>query len=105
VLQALDAESQRYLLMHVVAADLLDRHAAAHRLVLLCAEDGPFAWLSRVGWRKTHLYVRIALTPCPRRLPALLKLRGNDRRVVEKHWLRGRVLRRSVLHRLLRRPS
>lgn len=105
VLQALDPDSQRYLLMHVVVADLLDRHAAAYRLVLLRAEDGPFAWLSRVGWRKTHLYVRIGLTPCPRRLPALLKLRGNDRRVVEKHWLRGRVLPGSVLDTLLRRPS
>ncbi len=103
VLQGLDATSQRYLLMHVVAADLLDRQAAQYRLVLMRAEDGPFAWLSQVGWRKTHLFVRIALTPCPRRLPALLKLRGNDRRIVERHWLRGRVLPGSVLDCLMRR--
>lgn len=103
VLQGLDASLQRYLLMHVVAADLLDRHAAGYRLVLMRAEDGPFAWLSQVGWRKTHFFVRIALTPCPRRLPALLKLRGNDRRMVERHWLRGRVLPGSVLDSLMRR--
>lgn len=105
VLQGLDHDSQRYLLMHVVAADLLDRHGAGYRLALMRAEDGPFAWLCGVGWRKTHLFVRIALTPCPRRLPALLKLRGNDRRVVERHWLRRRVLPGSVLDELLRRPS
>lgn len=105
VLQGLDHDSQRYLLMHVVAADLLDRHAADYRLVLMRAEDGPFAWLSGVGWRKTHLYVRVALTPCPRRLPAVLKLRGNDRRVIERHWLRGRLLPGSALDTLMRRPT
>jgi hypothetical protein len=105
VLQGLDPDSQRYLLMHVVAADLLDRHGADYRLVLLRAEDGPFAWLCGVGWRKTHLYVRIALTPCPRRLPALLKLRGNDRRAIERRWQRGRVLPGSALDELMRRPS
>ncbi|MFG6431218.1 glycosyltransferase family 32 protein [Roseateles sp. LYH14W] len=105
VLQRLDTGSQRYLLMHVVAADLLDRQAADYRLALMRAEDGPFAWLCGVGWRKTHLFVRIALTPCPRRLPALLKLRGNDRNIVERNWLRGRVLPGSVLDALLRRPS
>ncbi|KQW43505.1 MULTISPECIES: glycosyltransferase family 32 protein [unclassified Roseateles] len=105
VLQRLDHDSQRYLLMHVVAADLLDRHGAGYRLALLRAEDGPFAWLCGVGWRKTHLYVRVALTPCPRRLPAVLKLRGNDRRVIERHWQRGRVLPGSALDELIRRPS
>lgn len=105
VVQGMDASMQRYLLMHVVAAELLDRHADAYRLVLMRAEDGPLAWLSQMGWRKTHLYVRIALTPCPRRLPALLKLRGNDRRLVEKHWLRGRVLPGSALDALLRRRN
>ncbi len=105
VLQGLDHDFQRYLLMHVVAADLLDRDAARYRLALLRAEDGPFAWLSGVGWRKTHLYVRVALTPCPRRLPAVVKLRGNDRRVIERHWLRGRVLPGSALDALLRPPS
>jgi Capsular polysaccharide synthesis protein len=105
VLQALDASAQRYLLMHVVAADVLERDASVFRLALLRAEDGPFAWLCGVGWRKTHLFVRIALTPCPRRLPALLKLRGNDRRIAERHWLRRRILPGSVLDELLRRPS
>ncbi|WP_457424998.1 glycosyltransferase family 32 protein [Roseateles sp. P5_E7] len=104
VVQGLDHDLQRYLLMHVTAADLLDRRADEFRLALLRAEDGPLAWLSGVGWRKTHLLVRLALTPCPRRMPAVLKLRGNDRSLVEKHWLRGRVLPGSALDELLRRP-
>lgn len=105
VLQNLDDAMQRYLLMHVVAADLLDRHGAAYRLSLLRAEDGPLAWVSQMGWRKTHLFVRMALTPCPRRLPALVKLRGGERNTIERHWLRGRVLPGSALDVLLRRPS
>ncbi|HEU6456341.1 MAG TPA: capsular polysaccharide synthesis protein [Roseateles sp.] len=101
VVQALTEDLQRYLLMHVVAADLLDRRQNTGRLVLLRAEDGPFAWLSKVGWRKRHLYARLALTPCPRSLPALIKLRGGDRTVAERNWLRGRMLKSSALARLI----
>lgn len=104
VVQALTEDFQRYLLMHVAASDLLDRAPQAHRLALLRAEDGPFAWLAGVGWRKRHLYARLALTPCPARLPALIKLRGGDRNVTERHWLRGRVLSRSALARLIAPP-
>lgn len=101
VVQGLTEDFQRYLLMHVAAADLLDRTPQAWRLALLRAEDGPFAWLAGVGWRKRHLYARLALTPCPTGVPALLKLRGGDRAVTERHWLRGRVLQSSALARLL----
>jgi hypothetical protein len=101
VVQALTQDFQRYLLMHVAAADILDREPALSRLVLLRAEDGPFAWLAQVGWRKRHLFARLALTPAPHRLPALVKLRGGDRTLAERNWLRGRVLKSSVLARLL----
>lgn len=101
VVQALTEDFQRYLLMHVAAADLLDRSPQAWRLALLRAEDGPFAWLAGVGWRKRHLYARLALTPCPTQVPALIKLRGGDRSVTERHWLRGRVLPSSALARLI----
>jgi hypothetical protein len=101
--QGLDEDFQRYLLMHVAAADLLDRQPDAARLLLLRAEDGPFAWLAGVGWRKRHLYARIALTNCPRMMPAVLKLRGGDRAVVERHWLRGRYLAISALAQLVDR--
>jgi hypothetical protein len=101
VVQALTEDFQRYLLMHVAASELLDRDPQLARLVLLRAEDGPFAWLAGVGWRKRHLYARLALVPCPRVLPAVLKLRGGDRAVVERNWQRGWVSPFSALRHLL----
>ena len=101
VVQALTEDFQRYLLMHVAATDLLDREPQAHRLALLRAEDGPFAWLAGVGWRKRHLYARLALTPCPAHMPALIKLRSGDRTVTERNWLRGRLFKSSAIARLL----
>lgn len=104
VVQGLTEDFQRYLLMHVAASDLLDRQPQLARLVLLRAEDGPFAWHAAVGWRKRHLFARLALAPCPRMLPAVLKLRGGDRAVVERNWQRGWVSPFSALRHLLQRP-
>jgi len=101
VVQALTDDFQRYLLMHVAASELLDREPQLARLVLLRAEDGPFAWHAGVGWRKRHLFARLALVPCPRMLPAVLKLRGGDRAVVERNWKRGWVSPFSALRHLL----
>ena len=105
VVQGLSEDFQRYLLMHVAASDLLDRQPQLARLVLLRAEDGPFAWHAGVGWRKRHLFARLALAPCPRMLPAVLKLRGGDRAVVERNWRRGWVAPFSALRHLLQRPQ
>ncbi len=101
VAQKLSPDFQRYLLMHMAASDLLDQHPQAYSLALLRAEDTAFAFHLGVGWRKRHLYVRLALTPCPARLPMLIKLRGGDRKVVERNLARGRWLRSSALARLL----
>ncbi|HEY9105805.1 MAG TPA: capsular polysaccharide synthesis protein [Roseateles sp.] len=105
VVQGLNDEFQRYLLMHLAAADMLDREPEAHRLALLRAEDGPYAWLAAVGWRKRHHYARLALTHAPTRLPALIKLRGGDRAVTERNWLKGRWLSGSALIELLGKPD
>lgn len=104
VVQALTEDFQRYLLMHVAASELLDRSPQLARLVLLRAEDGPFAWHAGVGWRKRHVFARLALAPCPRMLPAVLKLRGGDRTVVERNWRRGWVSPFSALRHLLAPP-
>lgn len=101
VVQGLPEGLQHDPLMHVTAGELLDREPRAARLVLLRAEDGPFAWHAALGWRKRHLYARLALTSCPRVMPAVLKLRGADRAVVERHWRRGRFLAISALAQLV----
>lgn len=105
IVQALTEDFQRYLLMHVAASELLDREPQIARLVLLRAEDGPLAWHAGVGWRKRHLFARLALVPCPRVLPAVLKLRGGDRAVVERNWRRGWVSPFSALRHLLDRNT
>jgi hypothetical protein len=87
--------------MHITASELLHRDPQLARLVLLRAEDGPLAWHAGVGWRRRHLYARLALVPCPRVLPAVLKLRGGDRAVVERNWRRGLVSPFSALRHLL----
>jgi hypothetical protein len=103
VVQALTDESQRHLLMQMAAGELLDREPQLARLVLLRAEDGPLAWQAGVGWRQRHLYARLALVPCPRVLPAVLKLRSADRDIVERNWRRGLVSPFSALVQLITR--
>lgn len=101
VVQDLTPDFQRYLLMHVAVADLLDREPQRFRLALLRAEDSAYALHAALGWRKRHLYARLALTPCPARLPALIKLRGPDRRVLEQGLARRPVLPSSALAQLM----
>lgn len=90
-------------LLQLAAGDLLDRHPQAARLLLLRAEDGPLAWQAGVGWRKHHLYARLALVPCPRVLPAVLKLGSAERAVVERNWRRRLVSPFSALVQLIDR--
>ncbi|MDR7296579.1 hypothetical protein J2X16_001918 [Pelomonas aquatica] len=103
VMQALPEDLERFALLQAAASELLDRAPQAARVVLLRAEDGPLAWLAAVGWRQRPFYVRLALTSCPRVLPAVLKLRAAERAVVERHWLRGRFLKISALAQLIDR--
>ncbi|MDT8998077.1 capsular polysaccharide synthesis protein [Paucibacter sp. APW11] len=104
VVQRLGPDDQRYLIMHVAAAVILDQAPSLYRLALLRAEDSALGFHAALRWRKRHLMARLALSPCPRRLPVLIKLRGGDRRVIERAWERGWVYRGSVLARLLGMP-
>ncbi|MGS0754674.1 glycosyltransferase family 32 protein [Roseateles sp. GG27B] len=104
VSQGLGPKDRQYLIMHVAAAVVLDRAAANYRLFLSRAEDTAFAFHTALRWRKRHLYARLGLTPCPRHLPMLIKLRGGDRRVVEQGMARGWLYRGSLLAKYLRPP-
>ena len=104
VSQGLGPKDRQYLIMHVAAAVVLDRAAARYRLFLSRAEDTAFAFHTALRWRKRHLYARMGLTPCPRQLPMLIKLRGGDRRVVEQGLARGWLYRGSLLAKYLRPP-
>jgi hypothetical protein len=99
--QAIPEGMRSYLIMHVAAVVALQRAPDASRLVLQRAEDVAFAFHAALRWRKRHVYARLALTPAPRRPPALIKLRSGDRAVMEKGLARGWIWRRSLLARLL----
>lgn len=105
VVQALPAELQRDLSLPVIVSDLLDREPQAARLVLLRAEDGPQAWQAALGWRPRHVHARLALLPCPRMLPAVLKLNDAERAIIERNWRRGLVSPFSALAQLIDRPG
>lgn len=98
ILQALP---QAFDVAPAVAGDLLDREPDHARLVLLRAEDGPLAWQAGVGWRARRLHARLALLPCPRVLPAVLKLHSGERAIVERNWRRGLVSPFSALRHLI----
>jgi len=101
VVQALGPKDQIYLIMHVAAAVVLDRHPLAYSLALSRAEDSALAFHAALGWRKRHMFACLALLPCPKRLPMLIKLRGGDRRVFERGVTLGKVRKGSALARLL----
>lgn len=105
VAQGLGEAAQRRQLLQLVASDWLDRHPEQARLVLLRAEDGPLAWAAGLGWRPRKLYARLALLPCPRVLPAVLRLDEDERRLVERRWGRRLVSPFSALAQLLDRTA
>jgi mannosyltransferase OCH1-like enzyme len=90
-----------YLIMHVAVSLLQAKNPGRYRLVLHKAEDSAFFHLSRLGWTKKRLYVRLGFSPCPQRLPAIIKLRGTERRIFERYLKRGWVLGRSAVGRYL----
>ncbi len=101
VAQGIPEDMRSYLVMHLAASAVLQRAPGAHRLHLQRAEDVAFAFHAALRWRKRHLYARLALTPPPKRIPALIKLRSGDRTVVEERLAHGWIWRRSLLARLL----
>lgn len=101
VAQGLKANSQLYLIMHVAASVLLDRNPKRYRLALMRAEDSALNFHATLRWRKRHLYARLALSPCPTRVPVLIKLRGCDRRVFEQGLARDWIYSGSFLAKYL----
>jgi hypothetical protein len=101
VAQGIPEDMRAYLVMHLAASTVLQRTPTAYPMRLQRAEDVAFAFHAALRWRKRHLYARLALTPAPRRVPALIKLRSGDRAVMEKLLARGWIWRRSLLARLL----
>jgi mannosyltransferase OCH1-like enzyme len=101
VVQGLSTNDQLYLIMHVAASVVLNRSEASYRLSLIRAEDSALGFHAALGWKKRHLYARLALTPCPKQLPYIIKLRGGDRRVFEQGLSRGWLYKNSAVALLM----
>lgn len=99
--QGMESRVQQYLIMHVATAVVLDKNSS-YRLVLICAEDSALAFHSALRWRKKHLYVKLALLPQPKQLPCIIKLRGSDRRIIEKGLAKNWLSKNSFLANFLK---
>lgn len=89
-----------YHTIHVAAQDVLQRHApdaAPWRLTLLRAEDSAY-WLQwQSGWKRRPLFARLLWARGDAaHWPALVKLRGGERRKLEA-WLRHQCYRKGSL--------
>lgn len=90
-----------YLIMHVAASALLEQAVEKYRLALFRAEDTAFAFHTRLNWSKRTLHFKLALTPCPKDLPVIIKLRGGERDQIGKYLAKGLYYRGSLLAKLL----
>lgn len=83
-----------YHTIHVTAQHLLQAAASAsgelpYRLHLLCAEDSAYAYHAQSRWKRRRLYVRLLWNAQQPDAPALIKLRGGERRKLEPYLRKG----------------
>ena len=82
--------SPAYHTVHVCAQQLIQTTPPNHyALVLLCAEDDAYALHVQSNWKRKRLYSRLLAHSAPRTLPALIKLRGGERRKLEAYLSKG----------------
>lgn len=97
VIQHIEPKLQEYLIMHVAAAVVLNKEPHKYQLTLMCAEESALSFQTALDSRRHHLYVKLALFPCPKNLPKLVKLRGNERKIFERHLARKLLYPKSFL--------
>ncbi len=85
-----------YLIIHMCGQVVLAR-GAGHRLQLWLAEDTAYHFQHHSHWRRLRMYRRLLLHPQPLRPPALVKLRGGERRKLEPYLQRGFYRRSSLV--------
>lgn len=86
-----------YLAMHVAASRLMLHKP--YRLCLLKAEESAFFHPALFDWRNTPLYLNLAVYRAPERLPAVIKLRGGERRYFDRRLRIGLYSRNSIVGR------
>ncbi len=94
-----------YHTVHIVAQDVIQSRPGAHCLLLLRAEDGPYAFHAQSAWKRKRLFTRLLAHASPSPTPPLIKLRGGERRKLS-FYLTWRIYRKkSIVGRWLSKTS
>lgn len=86
-----------YHTVHVAAQDAIQSATETYRLLLLRAEDGPYAFHLQSAWKRKRLYARLLAHPRPTSMPPLIKLRGGERRKLSFYLKWGLFRRDSIV--------
>lgn len=86
-----------YHTVHVVAQDVIQRAPGSYPLLLLRAEDGPYAFHLQSAWKRKRLYARLLAHPSPKSMPPLIKLRGGERQKLSFYLTWGLFRRNSIV--------
>lgn len=85
----------QYLIMHVAAQRVL-RQSSEHRIHVFRAEDTAYLYHERLAWKRAHVSLALLLLQRPRLAAPLVKLRGSERRKIER-FIRAGLWRRGSL--------
>lgn len=86
----------QYFLMHVCAQRALQKNNEC-KLLLIKGASSAFFYLNKADGRLTRLFWRLLFLRAPESLPALIKLRGRERRKLEKFLSYGLYRNRSIV--------
>ena len=96
--------SPEYLAVHVAAQKLLNQKQG-YRLHLIRAEDSAYFFQTRAGrLKRAGLFPNLLLRKCGDAPPALIKLRGGERRKLEFYLRRRLFTKASIVGRFLDHP-
>lgn len=87
--------SPLYMMIHVAAQRVLHR-GGPYRLRLIRAEDSAYFYQSISHWKRGFFFANILIRRCAEHPPALVKLRGGERRKLEP-YLRWNFFSRNSL--------
>lgn len=92
-----------YHTVHVAAQQVIQQpNATAHyHLLLLRAEDSAFQLQQQLNWKRRRLYWRLLALDVENNIPALIKLRGGERRKLDGYLKLGLYRRHSIVGRYL----
>ena len=94
-------DGPEYLSMHLTLQYIIQKDPR-YRLALQCAEEGPYFYHVRAKWKRRKLRNLLLFYSATEPIPALIKLRGCDRRQWDSHLHNGAPLKTSLAAKYLK---